>query len=291
LHEDESAYNYIQVQEDENGYRYLYLNEGQGIHSQWHPEIYFYGRTWDFFLTAPYFNAPPFSPADVNSLLIVGLAGGTIARQHIEIYGNLPIDGVEIDPDIIAASARYFDMNGERMPSLTVFAQDGRYMVNRLDKGYTVIAVDAYRPPYIPWHMTTVEFFQEIRDHLTGDGVAAINVGRTNTDRRLVDALTATMLQVFPSVHAMDVPASFNTLLVALVQRTSAEEPPRKPAPSARSSRLQPARHTGAGSRLLTPTTPSELIFTDDRARQIAGRSLVLNFLLSGGGEQLRTGN
>src|SRR5690606_24445473 len=28
LYEDDSAYNYIQVQEDANGYRYLYLNEG-----------------------------------------------------------------------------------------------------------------------------------------------------------------------------------------------------------------------------------------------------------------------
>src|SRR5690606_31381611 len=46
LFEDDSAYNYIQVHEDANGYRYLYLNEGQGIHSQWHPDMIAYGRTW-----------------------------------------------------------------------------------------------------------------------------------------------------------------------------------------------------------------------------------------------------
>ncbi|MCY4526485.1 MAG: fused MFS/spermidine synthase, partial [Anaerolineaceae bacterium] len=55
LLEQESAYNYIQVQEDKEGYRYLFLNEGQGIHSQWHPERISYGRTWSFFLTAPWF--------------------------------------------------------------------------------------------------------------------------------------------------------------------------------------------------------------------------------------------
>lgn len=59
LYDDDSAYNYIQVQEDANGYRYLYLNEGQGIHSQWHPEIISYQRTWSFFLTAPYFIMAP----------------------------------------------------------------------------------------------------------------------------------------------------------------------------------------------------------------------------------------
>ena len=30
-------------------------------------------------------------------------------------------------------------------------------------KRYLVIAIDAYRPPYIPWHLTTVEFFSEAR--------------------------------------------------------------------------------------------------------------------------------
>ena len=112
LYERETAYNYIQVQEDETGNRYLYLNEGQGIHSQWSPNTYADNhRTWSFFLTAPYFNAPPFKPSDVQSLAIIGLAGGTIARQHIAVYGNIPIDGIEIDPGIVEAGARYFDIS------------------------------------------------------------------------------------------------------------------------------------------------------------------------------------
>src|SRR5690606_19538861 len=76
LFEDESAYNYIQVQEDANGYRYLYLNEGQGIHSQWHPTNIYYRRTWDFFLAAPYFTED-FTPNDMHSFLVIGLATGT----------------------------------------------------------------------------------------------------------------------------------------------------------------------------------------------------------------------
>ncbi|MEL6270759.1 MAG: fused MFS/spermidine synthase, partial [Chloroflexota bacterium] len=84
LYEGESAYNYIQVQEHmPTGYRFLFLNEGQGIHSQWHPEIITYDRTWSYFLTAPYFNAPSYSPEQVRSVAVVGLAAGTIPRQHI----------------------------------------------------------------------------------------------------------------------------------------------------------------------------------------------------------------
>lgn len=289
LYEDESAYNYIQVQEDANGFRYLYLNEGQGIHSQWHPTQFAYGRTWDFFLAAPYFNPPPTLPNEVESILIVGLATGTIARQHIQVYGNLPIDGIEIDPGIIEAGAQYFDMNSEKMPSLTVYAQDGRAMLNQLDRRYSVIGVDAYRPPYIPWHLTTVEFFMEARQKLTTEGVVVMNVGRTDTDRRLVDALTATLLQVFPSVHAIDVPRSFNTILVATQQPTSAENLAANLAilPDDVDSMLRTTILAAVSA--LVPTQSSDVIFTDDRAPvETLIDSLVLNFLLYGDTSQLR---
>lgn len=289
LYEDESAYNYIQVQEDANGYRYLYLNEGQGIHSQWHPTIHADGnRTWSFFLTAPYFNDPPFSPDRVDSLLIIGLAAGTIARQYTHVYGSIPIDGVEIDPGIVEAGAQFFEMNAAALPNLEVHVQDGRYILNLLDKTYTVIAVDAYRPPYIPWHLTTVEFFQEVRNHLKSDGVVAINVGRTDTDRRLVDAMTATLLKVFPSVHAMDVPLSFNTILVATLTATQGENLAAnlRVLPDDFDPMLADALEQGVARRV--QAMGSDLIFTDDRAPvETLVDSLVLNFLLSGGAEQL----
>lgn len=283
LYERESQYNYIQVQEDTAGNRYLYLNEGQGIHSQWSPNTVQDGqRTWSFFLTAPYFNLPPVAPEQVESLAIIGLAGGTIARQYIAVYGDIPIDGIEIDPAIIEAGALYFDMNAEKMPGLTAYAEDGRYMLNQLDRLYSVIAVDAYRPPYIPWHLTTVEFFQEVRDKLQDDGVVAINVGRTVSDRRLIDAMTATLLQVFPSVHAMDVPLSFNTILVATMQPTDTINLAENLAqlPESAPALLKDALTWGVAQGV--PTRPSDLVFTDDRAPvETLVDSLVVNFLLS----------
>jgi spermidine synthase len=287
IYEAETPYNYVQVEEDGQGNRYLSLNEGQGIHSQWNQNVYFYGRTWDFFLTAPYFNAPPFAPSDVRSLAIIGLAAGTIARQYTKAYGDIPIDGIEIDPGIVQAGRQFFEMT---MQNLTVYVQDGRYALSRLDKRYTVIAIDAYRPPYIPWHLTTVEFFQEVRDHLADNGAVAINVGRTDTDRRLVDALTATMLQVFPTVQAMDVPYSFNTILVATMQPTiSANLTMNLNAlPADVEPGLRDTLRLGAAS--LVPAQASDLVFTDDRAPvESLVDSLVINFLLSGGVNELKS--
>ena len=286
IYEKESAYNYIQVQEDEAGNRYLFLNEGEGVHSQWHKDVYGFGRTWDFFLTAPYFNLPPVAPDRVTSLVLVGLAAGTIARQYTHVYGDIPIDGIEIDPAIAQAGKKYFEMD---MPNLNVHIEDGRYALNHLNRRYSVIGIDAYRPPYIPFHLTTVEFFGEVRDHLEVDGTVVVNVGRTSTDRRLVDAITATLLQVFPSVHAMDVPQSFNTILVATVQETTpfnlsanlAELPTDAPPLLRQTLELAVNR--------LVPIHASDMVFTDDRAPvESLVDSLVINFLLEGGAEQLR---
>lgn len=288
LYEDESAYNFIQIQEDQNGYRYLYLNEGQGVHSVYHPTIYRYGGTWDYFLTAPYFN-PATSPDDVKSLLVIGLATGTIPRQYQHVYGDIRMVGVEIDPGIIEAGAQYFDMNSADMPSLQTYAEDGRYILSRLDEMFDVVAIDAYRPPYIPWHLTTVEFFQEIRARLTPNGVVAINVGRTTTDRRLVDALSSVLTAVYPSVYAIDVPRSFNTILIATHQPTDAANLAQNLAALAPDAKVVLREVLTDSVTALVPVNQSDILFTDDRAPvETLVDSLVLNFLLSGDTDQLR---
>ena len=290
--EGESAYNYIQVQEDSSGYRYLYLNEGQGIHSQWHESEVFYGGTWDYFLAAPYFNEPPFRADQVESLLLIGLAAGTIPRQHTAIYGDIPIDGIELDPDIIDVGAEYFEMNADSTPNLTAHVGDGRYLLNRMDRKFTLIGIDAYRPPYIPWHLTTVEFFQEVRARLAPDGVVAINVGRTDTDRRLVDALSRTLSSVFPSVHAIDVPRSFNTILVATLKLTSADN--LRENINYRVDTVDPVLYEilSQAADNIVPLGVSDIVFTDDLAPvENLVDSIVLDFLLAGRAEEFRLQN
>jgi len=204
IYEDESPYNYIQVVEDEDtGSRYLYLNEGQGVHSVYDPDSVLTHSVWDLFLVVPYFNDPPFEPEQVRSMCLIGLAAGTVARQYTEIYGPVAIDGVEIDPGIIRVGRRYFSMN---QPNLNAVAQDGRYFLASSSRRYDVIAIDAYRPPYIPPHLTTREFFQETLAHLSEKGVVAINVGRTVSDDSLVKCLAITMKAVFPHVYVIELP-------------------------------------------------------------------------------------
>jgi spermidine synthase len=216
IHEKESSYNYIQVLE-ENGYRFLRLNEGQGIHSIYHPDFLAYWGTWMQVLPAPFFNAPPFTVADVQDMAIIGLAAGTSARQASAAYDNLPIDGYEIDQEIILIGQKFFGMD---QPNLTPLVEDGRWGLAHSEKKYSLISLDAYRPPYIPWHLTTQEFFQEVHQHLDDEGTMVLNVGRVPDEDQLLAGLVATIQTVFPSVYVIDVPGTFNSMIYATVQPT-----------------------------------------------------------------------
>lgn len=219
IYEKESSYNYIQVLE-QNGFRYLRLNEGQGIHSIYHPDQLAYWGTWMQVLPAPFFNSPPFTTGEVESMAIIGLAAGTSARQASAAFGAIPIDGFEIDQEILKIGEAFFDL---RDPNLNPIAQDGRWGLGHSAKKYTLISIDAYRPPYIPWHLTTREFFAEVHSHLDSNGALVLNVGRVPEDDKLLSSLVATIQTVFPSVHVMDVPGTYNSIVYATVRSTTWE--------------------------------------------------------------------
>ncbi|HLE72653.1 MAG TPA: fused MFS/spermidine synthase, partial [Anaerolineales bacterium] len=243
---------------------------------------------WEQFLAALFFNAPPYNVGDIQRIAIIGLAGGTSARQASAVFGEVPMDGFEIDPKIIEVGREYFGMT---LPSLNAIAQDGRWGLEHSAQLYSLIEIDAYRPPYIPPHLTTVEFFEICRQHLTEDGVLAMNVGRTPQDRRLIDALVATLQEVFPSVHVMDIPNTFNSMVYATRQPTSFANL------QANYERLQGLG--GVHPLLLASiertldnqreTPDSGMVLTDERAPiEWIINTMVLNFLMSDGVEELQ---
>jgi spermidine synthase len=278
LFETESAYNYIQVirRDDCN---YLLLNEGQAFHS-------FYcdgGRVpnvsvWSMMLAAPYFNAAPAAP---RRMAVVGLAAGTIPKQFTQVFGPLPIDGIELDPAIVAAGRRYFDLNEN---NINAIIGDGRNALNQLLGPYDLITIDAYKVPYIPWHLTTREFFGEVRDRLSETGVMAINVGRVPNDRRLIDAVAATLLEVFPTVHAIDVPGTLNTILVATRQPTTLGDLQANVAALAPDADPLLREALALAAANAAPLAASGVVMTDDRAPiEIISDSIAVRYLLQSG--------
>ena len=217
IFEKESAYNYIQVLQT-NDYHILRLNEGQGIHSIFHPTQTDFHSYWEQVLSAPFFNPAPIDQDQIERIAIFGLAGGTSANQIRIAFPQTIVDGFEIDGEIINAGFDYFGLKDNL---LNIYIEDARWGLTHNDYKYQVINVDAYDPPYIPWHLTTREFFTEIYNHLSDDGVMVINVARIFEDRVLLHSLFQTIDSVFPSTYIVDLPDTFNSMVFATKSVTS----------------------------------------------------------------------
>ena len=272
LFETESSYQYIQIVEREDGSRALKLNEGVAVHSVWHRDSVLTGGVWDTFLLVP-----PLLDRPVERMLVIGNAGGTVARAFGELYPDVEIDGVEIDGEVTAAGRRYMGLDDN--PRLNVVTADGRPYLELTDETYDVIVVDAYHQPYIPFQLATREFFAAAREHLRPGGVVALNVAAVPGDERLGEAVGSTLLAEFTEGWRWK-PLRFNELMLGfdrpvgretLLDRVEA-------APDA-VAQLVPLFQAG-----LAPVEATDRPLTDDRApvEWLTDR-MIIDFVARGG--------
>ncbi len=212
LDERESRYQFIQVVEDEpGGRRLLQLNEGWAIHSIWDPETVLTSGIWDHFLVLPsMLGVQPTSDGRRGpDMLVIGSAAGTAKRAFGELRPAVDMTSVELDTEVTDVGRTWFELEG------AVSAADGRPYLDRTDERWDVIHVDAYRQPYIPFYLTTREFFELANDRLADGGVMSINVGSTPEDPRINEAVAATMRDVFPFVARYRA-ETFNEVIVGV---------------------------------------------------------------------------
>ncbi len=144
---------------------------------------------------ALYFNPSP------KHVLIIGLGGGTLPSALHKLFPGVEIDVAEIDPAVTDVARRFFYFSD--VPQTHVYEEDGRVFVKRALKKkakYDLVMLDAFDHEYIPEHMLTKEFFQEVRGLLTDKGVLAAN---TFAASRLTDYESATYYNVFGDFYRM----------------------------------------------------------------------------------------
>jgi hypothetical protein len=113
-----------------------------------------------------------------------------MARTYGHFFPGTRIDAVEIDGDVTAIGRRYFHLSAPHLKTITA---DARVFVRTPGPRYDVIILDAYRQPYIPFQLTTREFFEEVRERLMPGGVVLVNVGHPEGSDELEKVLAATM--------------------------------------------------------------------------------------------------
>ena len=208
-YEGESVYNYLQVKEDDQSIA-LSTNVLFGVQSILMKNSALTGMYYDYAMASLYM-------ADVQNkdhldVLILGNGTGTFATQSERYFENLTIEGVEIDGKIIDLADRYF----EQPEDVTVTEYGGRAYLNAVDHQYDVIMVDAFRDITIPFQMSSIEFFSEVKDHLTDDGVMVVNLNmRGDEPGDINHYLCDTISAVFDEVYTADVPYTTNRELFA----------------------------------------------------------------------------
>ena len=171
--EGETDYQYARVLQTPDGERMLELNEGNAVHSVYTPGTWLTGNYWDAMLALSLGgrHAPP------RSIAILGDAAGTTARQIGHYFPQTRIDAVELDGKLTTVGRELFDLGG---PNLHTHTADARPWLYATTRKYDVIMVDAYRQPYIPFYLTTPEFFALVRDRLEPGGLVILNSAKNS---------------------------------------------------------------------------------------------------------------
>jgi spermidine synthase len=138
----------------------------------------------------------------------VGLGGGRTASYLVNSLPGFRLEIAELDPEVIRLAKTYFGVQeGDR---LKVFPQDGRIFLNRAKGTYDLIFLDAYRGPFVPFHLLTKEYFELAKKRLSPKGVVAQNV---EPSTMVLDSAIMTIGSVFRNVETFD--AGGNVVIIA----------------------------------------------------------------------------
>ncbi|PTL84713.1 spermidine synthase [Vitiosangium sp. GDMCC 1.1324] len=204
----ESPYAYVQALAHPDGSRELVFDEGFAVQSLWKPGQPVSQEVFAHYMLVPAMEREtPHAPR----VLLLGLGAGTSARGLLETYPGAQVVGVELDPEVVRLARAHFALS----PEVEVHVGDARAFLAGDTRRYDAIIVDAFRFPYVPFHLTTREFMQAVAEHLAPGGIACFNVGRYLDEYAVVDAVGATLATVFPEVRAADARNRSNTLLFA----------------------------------------------------------------------------
>jgi spermidine synthase len=254
LFEGETTYQYVRVLEQDDGDRLLELNEGHAVHSLYRPGTYLTDDYWDGYLVLPF----AASSRDPGRVTMLGNAAGTVARAYGRFFPETRFDAVELDGELTDLGRRFFDLQNPRMHTYT---EDARPFLEHSQARYDVIMVDVYRQPYVPFYLTTREFFELARDRLAPGGSVIVNVGHPEGNDDLERVLGRTMEEAFPTVLRYPIEDT-NTLLFG------SEAPASGGALRAAIPRLAPQLRglAAAAAAGLAPRLPGGEVYTDDRA-------------------------
>ncbi|MEM7620348.1 MAG: fused MFS/spermidine synthase [Pseudomonadota bacterium] len=138
--------------------------------------------------------ALPYAPK-LSSILEIGFGGGRTARYLNLHLPKTQIKSVELDPQVVELAKKYFGIKDSE--NFAIKVKDGRRYLIQSSQKWDVIMIDAYRGPFVPFHLLTKEFFQLAKSRLSENGIVVQNIEPTTM---MFDSALATISSVFDHV-------------------------------------------------------------------------------------------
>src|SRR5947207_15143049 len=151
----------------------------------------------------------------MRSLTMIGYAGGTVGRAYVVFWPKVRIQGIELDPLVTSVGSRYLGLASN--PRVSVATADGRVYLETHSTRYDAVFLDAFRQPYIPFQLTTQEFWLLVRQHLHRRGMVMANLGRIPSRDELARGIAGTVATRFPSVYLWRA-TPFNDIMLAFAR-------------------------------------------------------------------------
>lgn len=210
IYESESLYNYLQVSETEDSV-ILSTNVAFGVQSIYKKDGSLSGYYYEYALMAPFFMDEASFDKDLD-VLVLGLGTGTYSKQLKKYFPNSSCDSVEIDEKIAWLAGEYFNLKEDEA---NIYINDGRSFLETENAGlYDIILADAYQDITVPFHMSTVEFFQSVKNHLKPGGILIVNINMRSGDFEGVpEYLAGTVKSCFNSIYRVDLTNVTNSVL------------------------------------------------------------------------------
>lgn len=197
----------------------------------------------------------------VRRVLVIGLGGGTIAKQFTHYYPDTTVDIVDVDPLVVDVAKKYFGV--QPSDRLRIHTEDGRVFLNRSSEKWDLIVIDTYTTnrygDTIPPHLVTQEFFREAAQHLNQGGILHYHCAFSGS--RLLSALQKTMASVFTEVYITD-----GEILGSDVALITSKETAWQRATTTPAARLPNLRTYIDGWKPYTPVAEAIPLLTDDYA-------------------------
>jgi len=135
----------------------------------------------------------------LRALFIGG--GGYVMPQYLEeMYPQSTLEVIEIDPEVTRVVFEYLGLSPDT--SIVTHNEDARMVVPKLPEGqYDMVIGDAFNDLSVPYHLTTMEFNEQIRVLLKDNGIYAVNVVDKLHSGRFLRAYVNTLQQTFSYIY------------------------------------------------------------------------------------------